>query len=750
MGDVNTDSSGSKVQLSEEDQQSLCDTESEISQLLSCGISDTSIIGNDDDCNTVWQYVKDRDSVDELGIDNRLKAFVRAFAEGSSLNISSLLTRLRTQMAKYSEFLNIDSKLDEMVPLMLMRKNLGEPFAGSVASERLESNKPECLWVWESPDLDVFPPVLRDRVMAARESRNLVSRRYRTLVALKNALLEGNAIDRMSANEQLGIIYKKMLLEKERQERLASKRKVSETKPTISTLFNKQPHVRDSRSSKATSGDKAVSRSGAKPSPVAKNKSPNMLLKWLKPSPSTGGDTSATTHVLSSKSVEATSPVERSSDPCTIYAVPSMEDLDDMGATSDQMSQIKELITSAPHVRRAGIDIIGDNTDDALPHSGDTTPVDTVTTEDTTPTSATRTTRSRSISASSPKHEDATATKYPRFNDFKRLCESHREAWKRYFTYVDTNRRFYVDASTQAVQPTSEEGALVESTATPERISRTFIVDDVVNNVKDTIYGDPALRVSRGIRVFHMSDNEWKRPSMRLVITRESPLVNPLSPLSIEPAMDYFLDSDEEWFEQYDVDDVDESGSEEEEDDDEEHDWIVQDNPQQGPQKHTQNLCEVVKVFCMNRNWHWIVDGVPQNVEYCSSIEEARKNGMSIVPSDYGFGYEGYTQNPISEFITNMRGHNIIMTKEDVQEFLKSCHATHTKKETLIADFKEKRPHCSIAEIREKFKKYICRMKVDSTPQRWLVTTEAAILFGIRDELDSILATAMEQVAEVD
>ncbi|ORM41708.1 uncharacterized protein BXIN_2748 [Babesia sp. Xinjiang] len=700
--------------LSEEDQEALDEVESELSQLLATGIQDTSILGNAEDCAAVWHHIKQQhgdlesDLHDEYGLDIRLKEVVRAFSEGSLLRFSDLVAELRKHIATYCEL--SDERLSEFIPIIISRKNLGEPFVSVNNEERLESTRSACLWVWESPSTDFLPSGMEEQVISARESRNLISRRYKTLVALKTAIKNHDKDARIAANEQLGIIYKKMLLEREKRERLDNKRKALDLRnQQLSSPFTKVPHVKDAKSvhSKDVSSsghEKSTSKSVGKQPASSKSKAPNMLLNWLKSSVSTSvAVTSSDSASKNATSEVMMSSATGSSDISVHHGEPVPDDYDDMGATGVQMCDIVKLLDVVPKLRNGMTVCKADSTVAA--------PLD--------------------------------------FSDFLKLCESHREGWMRYFTYIHSNRIFYVDTSSQPISTVvvSEDGAS-DAVASSEAVPKSFVVDDVLNNIRDTIYGDATLVPTRGARVFHMSDNEWKRPYMRLLIARCSATVKPTAPLGIESAMDYFVDSDEEWFEQYDVDDVDESGSEEEEDDDEESDWIVQDNPDQGPHKHTQNLCEVVKVFCLNRNWHWIVDGVAQNVSECCSVDEARKNGITIEPCDYGFGYEGYTKNPISDFVLNMRGHNIIMTKEDVQDFLKLCHAKHTKKESLISDFKELKPHCSTAELREKFKKYICRMKVDSTPQRWLVTTEAAVLFGIRDELDAILASAMEQAVE--
>ncbi|CDR94171.1 hypothetical protein, conserved [Babesia bigemina] len=721
-----------KAPLDEETQLALDEVESEISQLLATGIQDTSVLGRHDECEAVWQRIRQqhgelRSTVDnELGIDPQLRDVVRAFAEGSVLPISGLITQLREHIAAHCKVANQDigsTQLDTVVPLLVTRKNLGEAFDGDNEMDRLESVRAECMWVWESPSVDVFPDTIQERVNAAREARNLISRRYITLVKVRDAINSGDTAARNAANEELGAIYKKMLLEREKRERLEAVNKTKKVKKHESSPPQaKVSQAKDSKAAPNTKHEKATAKATAKPH-AASSKQPNMLLNWLKSSSTTpaassiGDDNAGNAPSTARSSPPATKAPTSSSGtgPSLQPTEVNADDYEDMGASEVQMVEIAKLMEALPRNRRQ------QSSPNASAHGVSCDTAERVSTAD-----------------------DGDGSS-PDFDEFKKMCEDHRNAWMRYFTYVNTNRKFYVEASTNTAS--TDEGA-AEPVSARESGSKGFVVDDLVNNIRDTIYGDKALKQERSARLFYMSDNEWKRPSMRLLISRSSQIVKPTEPLAIEPAMDYYGDSDEEWFEQYDVDDVEESGSEEEDDDEDENDWIVQDNPQQELQKHTLNLCEVVKVYCVNKNWHWIVDGVPQNNDECCSIEEAKKNGMDIAPCDYGFGYEGYTQNPISEFVSNMRGHQIIMTKEDVQEFLKLCHGKHTKKEVLISEFKNKKPFCSTVELREKFKKYICRMKVDHTPQRWLVTTEAAILFGIRHELDAILAAAMEQVLE--
>ncbi|GIX63161.1 uncharacterized protein BcabD6B2_25960 [Babesia caballi] len=729
-----------EVELGEEEQLALDEVESEISQLLTTGIQDTSILGNEAECASVWQHIQgrydeaDTTTQDDLGTDLRLRDVVRAFADGSVLSMGALIPELHRSIAAHCKITGgdiSDAKLKMLIPLFIARRNLGESFDGPAGSSRMESERSECMWVWESPSTDVFPPGMLESVKAAREARNLLSRRYKTLVKVRDAIRRGDQAARSAANEQLGAIYKKMLLEREKRERMEVKRKSIETKrQQIANHFSKAAAIRETKTANTKTiapvkTEKSTVKIMAK-RPAGGAKPPNMLLNWLKstptaPSSTAGGEVGGASGFVGSgvRSVEsAVPPTSGHSDAAGHCAEGAADDYDDMGATEEQMQDIAKLMEKLPQNKSR-------QTRTGVEH------------------------RTGSDASAGEDAPEKTVSSNGGFEEFTKMCEDHREAWMRYFTYINTNRKFYVDTSVQtaAAAGTQEEGG-ADAKPAADQVSKSFVVEDLVNNVRDTIYGDATLRLERGARVFQMSDSEWKRPSMRLVVSRSSHNVKATAPLAIEPAMDYFIDSDEEWFEQYDVDDVDESGSEEEEEEEDENDWIVQDNPQQGPQKHTLNLCEVVKVFCMHRHWHWIVDGVPQNNDECCSVEEAKNNGMSILPCDFGFGYEGYTQNPISDFVSNMRGHRIIMTKEDVQEFLKHCHGKHTKKEALIQEFKELKPFCSTAEIRDKFKKYICRMKVDDTPQRWLVTTEAAMLFGIRPELDAILATAMEQTSE--
>lgn len=711
-------------ELDEEEQRAFNEVESEISQLLSSGIQDVSIIGNEEECASVWAHIErsygdgEAEANDEFGIDPRLKDAIRAFAEGSLLPIHSLIRDLRKRIAPLGDIVNgdlSDVRFATLIPVFVTRKNLGEAFASTNATARMESDRRECLWVWEAPSLDVFPQPLQERMKAARETRTLISKRYKALMRLTDAIKKGDKAAKSAANDQLSAIYKKMLLEREKRERMESKRKAEELKAQqMRSLFTKGGYAKETKTTCKTAPqlmrDKQ-SKTSAKSTAKTASKPPNMLLNWLKSStagkPASAGGEGAAVKTSSVNVTVSPSAVEARKVSVTEEAVPStaasIGEFDAMGATEAQMLELSKYIANLPHNIKAAMTV---------------------------------------EAAKGRACESYQTDRDGQFDDFLKLCENHRESWMRFFTYVHSNRKFYVETRTN-----TDEGT-VGAAPTPEAVSRSFAVDDLINNIDDTGYGDPTLRQERYSRVFHMSDNDWKRPSMRLVVSRSSQHIKATDPLSIEAVMDYFADSDEEWFENYDVDDVDVSGSEEEDEEDEDNDWIVQDNPQQDLQKHTLNLCEVVKVYCQHKHWHWIVDGVPQNNDECCSVEEARKNGINVLPSHYGFGYEGYTSNPITDFVSGMLGHRVIMTTEDVQEFLKHCHGKHTKKEYLIQEFKEMKPFCSTAEIKDKFKKYMCRMKVDNTPQRWLVTTEAALLFGIRDELDAILSQAMEQVTD--
>ncbi|KAK1443659.1 hypothetical protein BgAZ_205350 [Babesia gibsoni] len=706
-------------ELDEEEKRALNEVEAEISKLLSNGIKDGSILGNEKDCAAVWKHIQavysddTEEESEEFGVDKRLKDVIRAYSEGSTLRMSELIQELRKNISLHCKDVDSDIsdlKFSTLIPVFLDRKTFGEPFSSPNTTDRMESTRAECLWIWECPSLDVFPQYMQERMKMARDSRNLVHKRYKALLKVKDAIKRGDQAAVAAANEQLGAIYRKVLLEKERREKMEAKRAVAEPKAQpITSIFSKVPMAKEQKQSKISSPVRQH-KSSAKMSANAGSSQPSLLLSWLKSVPSSNASSSGDKNISKAQTKEKgaytatkTAPNKASVNSAVSMAEEVMGEYEGLGAAGNHVTELSEHIAKLPYSAKNG------RTSDGL----------------------------------KKENRDHKAVNDGDFESFKKVCENHREAWMRYFTYMNSNRRFFVETSTNR-----DDGSMESGSPKREQVTKSFLVDDIINNIVDAAYGDPALRQERHPRVFHMSDNDWKRPSMRLLISRSSNYVKPTDPMAIESVMDYFNDSDEDWFEQYDVDDVDESGSEEEEEEEEENDWIVQDNQEQGVQKHTQNLCEVVKVYCVNKNWHWIIDGIPQNNEECCSIEEAKNNGMNITTCDYGFGYEGYTTNPITDFVSGMRGNRVIMTTEDVQDFLKYCHAKHTKKEDLIAEFKELKPFCSTSEMKEKFKKYICRMKVDTTRQRWLVTTEAALLFGIRDELDAILAKEMEEVAE--
>ncbi|AFZ79403.1 hypothetical protein BEWA_022510 [Theileria equi strain WA] len=613
----NTDGSG-KYEPSPEDLEKVKDLEDQISQIINAGIQDTSILRNPEQCTAVWEYVQQHsegqtDELDDFGVDARLKSIVRAFGEGSTLTLTDLVPRLNEAIRKHSNCAVIDNQLMKLVPIFLIRKNLGDPHMNSSGITRSECKRPECLWVWESPTQDVFSLQLLESVRSARETRNMISRRYKALLKLKNSILSGNTQGQQAATETLNTIDRKMLLDKEKKERAEAKKKSAEVKR------EGKPEKRERREKENVEKAK-------------KSATANMLLSWLKvPGESKDGVPSRSSGTIS------------------------------VDGTDQEKEELKKIVDSLDCAE----------------------------------------------------------------SEFSTLCEHHRNVWMRYFTYMASRRRFYIEYPNETKN----------------------IVTDVPANIEQTSYGCTSLKQERHARTFHMFDTEWKRPPMRLAICKRSSVVTSKTPLEIESALDYGCDSDDEWFEKYDVDVIGDEEEEEEESEEEEADeWIVQDNPQEREfgTGVFDGASESVKVYCMYNNWHWIVDGNPLQSQEVSSKKVASENGMNIMPSEFGFGFEGYTRNPVLDLGT-MKGNKITLSRQDVEELLKFCHGKHTSKELLISDFKELKPFASLAEIKAKFKKYMHRVKIDDTPHRWLVTPEATKLFGIRKHLDKILTEQLDR-----
>ncbi|KAK2195594.1 Chromatin assembly factor 1 subunit A [Babesia duncani] len=603
--------------------------EEDLSQIISSGIQDTSVLLNRDLVKVVWSHITNvygnvQEQQDDFGLDIHTKSAIRALCEGSTLPVTSLAPLLKQACDSLGIDLSVE-KLATLVPIFLTRRNFGDSFSQSAGVTRYECDNKACLWVWESPTNDVFPDSMLDQVKAAKENRNLVSRRYKTLIKLKTAITKQDVKMQQTLREQLNNISRKIIQEREKRERIENKRKIdSKRAKSIGSGDN---------------GDKHQSQG-----------QPNMLLNWLKPTESKARDTG-----------------ERVGSVDVFLSSKLQVDLEDFAPIEKDRNECKRLIEALP--------------------SGNVA------------------------------HKDLN------YQEFLDTCRLHTEAWMDYYTFLSTHRRFVVENNK------------------PEALQKTIHVENVAANLLDTTYGDVSLRLNRHCRIFQMFDNQWKRPCMRLAISRSSDHVSALEPLGVEAALDYACDSDEEWFTQYDVDDVDDSGSEDEDEEEELDDFIVEDqNDKHKPQAADAiSLGESVKVYCIYRNWHWIIDGVAQSNDDCCNKQQALSNGISIVPSDWGFGFEGFTRNPIPDFLRSLKGNKIIMTKEDVIELLLLCHGQHTRKEDLIAEYKQSKPYCSTSEVRQKFAKYIQRVKIDDTRHRWLVTTEAAKLFGISRKLDCVL-----------
>eukprot|EP00375_Theileria_parva_P002387 XP_765065.1 hypothetical protein [Theileria parva strain Muguga] len=615
----------------------LQEVEAELAKIISTGIQDTSFMCKSEYCVMIRDFTNKlfpEPQTDDFGVDVRLKNVVRALGEGSVLPLTELVNSLKVSLGTFFD-LGPDDKLYKLVPVFLSRKNLGEPYVNLSGIVRSECKRKDCMWIWETPTLEVFPQPLLDQVRSSREARNLISRRYKALSKLKNSIITEDLKGQQMALETLNTLDRKMLLDKERKERMDVKRKSLDKKK------NEKLKVQKTNS--------------------------NMLLSWLKVQKAE--DTSEPRKDTYSPTLPAK---ERKPN---IFIDCSDKQRSELESILDPLSEFSESSESDPHLftKRHTFSEINNPVRSAV------------------------------------KEENA---------EIFKLSNLHRDVWTRFHTYLEMNRQFYVDSNESRIW-----------------------VDDPLNNVEQVNHNSTCLKASRHCRVFSMYDNAWKRPPMRYLVGRNSALVTRFNQVTPDPNVDYCVDSDEDWFERYDADDVEVSEEEEEDDEDEEQEWIVQDSPR--PREFSTgvfdtDLSKCVKVYCIYKNWHWIIDGKPVCDQF-SSKEVALENGINVTHSEYGFGFEGYTGNPIVDLMRNLRGTKITMSRSDVEDLLRLCHGKHTRKEDLIAIFKESKPFASMSEIKNKFKKYMTRLKIDDKPHRWMVTPEAAKLFNIRKELDRIL-----------
>ncbi|KAL7067778.1 hypothetical protein ACR3K2_16870 [Cryptosporidium serpentis] len=85
--------------------------------------------------------------------------------------------------------------------------------------------------------------------------------------------------------------------------------------------------------------------------------------------------------------------------------------------------------------------------------------------------------------------------------------------------------------------------------------------EEVKTRQYQSIYNDKSLPElpSQMIRRVVIYRSDWKRPPMRLLITRKGKQCNGLNPIAREEHIDYDVDTDEEWEEQYGGEDVDDA-----------------------------------------------------------------------------------------------------------------------------------------------------------------------------------------------
>nr|CEL69461.1 TPA: hypothetical protein BN1204_051710 [Neospora caninum Liverpool] len=661
----------------------------------------------------------------------------------------------------------------------------GASFSSSL-TDKNEDVTPSSLWVWESAFLEGLPSAFKEKTRKDRDKRGMISRRVRSLVRLQQAIEQGVEKDILAAKEKAEALKRKEQQEEEkRREQELRRRRAEEARAEREREKRQREDAKKEKEKEKEKKKQTVEEQKQTPPQKVPQKTEskkvvkdaqamkgqqNFMVSWLTRKPSrVSSPSSPFTGSAPAAEASAVKPVEGSDSPTTSMTRPASSLASQSSATCDDpMGEEKE-------EQPPGSDDVSLETrkaEDAarakaateaeiwrVPEGKRQEFIDIVLRlpQPLSPLSASS---CESIPFFDNEEAGCGVNAEERLTEFvEEFALPHTATLRKFHTFCAQNRQFVhklpVQTQTPAATAAPAESSGVLSGWSEQSAAGVRSYQQEMREIKQgltlTDYTDNSLRDLPYLRTAWVNLDEWKRPVRRLLLGKQAKKSSACEQWAEESCIDYDRDSDEEWFENFDVDDLDEGKDEEEEEElegEEDKDWLVEDDDEGSGAGRTgfghsvrfESICD----------WHWSFEGeekpnaLDAGVDPFSINSVRDRNWVSI----YGCVVDDWGGKPFEklEAAVSATSQRKKMTDEELCSLFKFSHAKKDSKTKLIADFHKLNKHLTKADLERRFKEHIVyERRPEDKQKRWYVSAEATEAFNLKEDLESIAAVILSE-----
>ncbi|PFH37090.1 hypothetical protein BESB_035480 [Besnoitia besnoiti] len=662
---------------------------------------------------------------------------------------------------------------------------------GSHVTDKNEDVTPSSLWVWESAFLEGLPSAFKEKTRRDREKRGMISRRVRSLVRLQQVIEQGVEKDILAAKEKAEALKRKEQQEEEkRREQELRRRRAEEARAEREREKRQREDAKKEKEKEKEKKKQSVEDQKQSPPPKAPQKTENK--KVLKDTQAVKGQQILMASWLTRKPPRASASPPSSSSPSAAAAsgTGALAEAAGTGAACDgpgggESSAFGRGPSSAAQGQEVGEQSTGESVE-----SDQDASVDARKAAEAARTRATIEADIWRVPEGTKHHfidivlrlpqplsplPATSCDSIPLFDDdepsrgadaedllaefVEGFALPHMTTLREFHTFCARNRQFVHKLPVQAQAQAAASGESRGSAEVCAPGVRSFQQEmrEIRQGLTLTDYTDNSLRDLPYLRTAWVNLDEWKRPVRRLLLGKQAKKSTPCEQWAEESCIDYDRDSDEEWFENFDVDDLDEGKDEEEEEEpegEEDKDWLVEDDDEAsgagrsgfGHSVRFESLCD----------WQWFFEGE----------EKANARGEGVDPwvvqtvrdrnwaSIYGCVVDDWGGKPFEKLEAALAAttQRKKMTEEELCSLFKFCHAKKDSKVKLIADFHKLNKHLTKADLERRFKEQLVyERRPEDKLKRWYVSAEAMEAYSLKEELDAIAAAirAEESAAQL-
>ncbi|KFH07825.1 hypothetical protein TGVAND_214560 [Toxoplasma gondii VAND] len=654
--------------------------------------------------------------------------------------------------------------------------------------EKNEDLNPSSLWVWESAFLEGLPSAFKEKTRKDREKRMAISRKVRTLVRLQQVIEQGVEKDILATKEKAEALKRKEQQEeekrreqelrrrraeearaereREKRQREDAKKEKEKEKEKKKQIVEEQKQTPPQRVLQKTEGKKVQKET------QAMKGQQNFMVSWLARKPPR--ISSPSTPFTGSAPVEASGVGKPAEGSCDVQifsvsrstgslAVPSAACDDPIGREKeDQLVEIDDGTLEARKVEEAARARAATEAEIWRVPEGKRSQFIDIVLRLPQPLSPLPASSCDSVPFFDKEESGCDLDAEERLAEFvEEFASPHTTKLREFHTFCAQNRQFVHKLPVQQTQTqlpvpsgTAENSAVLNGWSehsAPGVRSYQQEMREIKQGLTLTDYTDNSLRDLPYLRTAWVNLDEWKRPVRRLLLGKQAKKSTACEQWAEESCIDYDRDSDEEWFENFDVDDLDEGKDEDEEEElegEEDKDWLVEDDDEGsgagragfGQSVRFESLCD----------WHWSFEGEEkpnardEGVDPCVVNSVRDRNWLSI----YGCVVDDWGGKPFEKLEAIVTGttQRKKMTDEELCSLFKFSHAKKDSKTKLIADFHKLNKHLTKADLERRFKEHIVyERRPEDKQKRWYVSAEATEAFNLKEDLESIAALILSE-----